>query len=35
MNIKKIFEELDTIEREHKDDEEIKKAVKRIKKMLE
>jgi len=35
MNVKKIFEELDTIEREYKDDEEIKKAVKRIKKLLE
>jgi len=35
MNIEKIFDELDTIESEHKDDDEIKQAVKRIKKLLE
>ncbi|GAJ05289.1 unnamed protein product [marine sediment metagenome] len=31
MNIEKIFEELDKIESEHKDDEKIKQAIQRIK----
>lgn len=34
MNIKRIFAELDKIQSEHKDDEEIKQAVKRIKDLL-
>jgi len=34
MNLEKLFDELDVIEREYKDDKEIKQAVKRIKDLL-
>lgn len=34
MNIEKIFEELDEIQSEHRDDEEIKQAIQRIKDLL-